>query len=121
VRTILIVDDELAIAEVLSHILEDEGYSVTCAPNGLRGLDRISQSKPDLVILDYMMPIMGGAEMGKVLRANPDTRSIPILFNSSLDEAVVREQFSEYDAYLRKPFNVDRALELIKSLLASNA
>jgi CheY-like chemotaxis protein len=116
----LIVDDELAIAEVLSLILADEGYGVTCAANGRKGLERIAESRPDLVILDYMMPIMGGAAMGRALRSNPDTHAIPILFNSSLDEAVVRDQFADYDAYLRKPYNVERALELIASLLAAS-
>ncbi len=117
-KTILIVDDELAIAEVLSLILQDEGYAVCCAANGRKGLERLAEGNIDLVILDYMMPIMGGAAMGLALRSNPDTRSIPIIFNSSLDEAVVSEQFPDYDAYLRKPYNVDRALEIIRVLLA---
>lgn len=117
-KTILIVDDEMANAEVLATILEDEGYRVFCAANGLHGLERVAEVRPDLVILDFMMPLMDGGEMGKALRATPATHSIKIVMNSSLSEHVVREHFPEYDAFLRKPYNVDKALLLIRSLLA---
>jgi CheY-like chemotaxis protein len=118
VKTILVVDDELANAEVLSLILEDEGYRVFCAANGRDGLERVAEVRPDLVVLDFMMPIMNGAEMGKALRAAPATQAIRIVMNSSLAEDVVREQFSNYDRFLRKPYNIDVALAVIGQLLA---
>ena len=117
-KTILVVDDELANAEVLSLILEDEGYRVFCAANGRQGLQRIAEVRPDLVVLDFMMPIMSGAEMGKALRADPATRSIKILMNSSLPESAVSPHFSGYDRFLRKPYNVDAALQMMSELLA---
>ena len=116
-KTILVVDDELAGAEVLSLILEEEGYRTFCAANGQQGLARARDLRPQLVVLDFMMPIMNGAQMGEALRASPDTRDIRILMNSSLPEAAVREHFSKYDAFLRKPYNVDVALRLIRDLL----
>ena len=75
-KTILVVDDEFASAEVLSLILEEEGYRVFCAANGRHGLDRVSEVRPELVILDFMMPIMNGAEMGKALRASEPFKGI---------------------------------------------
>jgi CheY-like chemotaxis protein len=118
VKTILVVDDELANAEVLSLILEDEGYRVFCAANGRDGLERVMEVEPDLVVLDYMMPIVDGAEVGRRLRESPETSGIKILMNSSLTEDIVRAHFSNYDAFLRKPYNVDVALGVIARLLA---
>jgi CheY-like chemotaxis protein len=117
-KTILVVDDELANAEVLSLILQDEGYRVYCASNGRQGLDKVTELRPDLVILDFMMPVMNGAEMGRALRASPDTRHIRIVMNSSLQEDAVRPHFDGYDAFLRKPYNVEAALQVIAGLLA---
>jgi CheY-like chemotaxis protein len=117
-KTILVVDDELANAEVLSLILEDEGYRVFCAANGRQGLERVAEVQPHLVILDYMMPIMNGAAMGLALRASPQTRHIKILMNSSLPASAVTPHFDGFDAFLRKPYNVDMALEVIAKLLA---
>lgn len=118
-KTILIVDDELSNAEVLSLILEEEGYRVYCAANGRHGLEKIPEVRPDLVVLDMMMPIMDGAEMGRALRASPEGAAIKILMNSSLQESAVRMRFDGYDAFIRKPFNIEEALALIARLLAS--
>jgi CheY-like chemotaxis protein len=118
VKTILVVDDEPANAEVLSLILEEEGYRVFVAANGRQGLERVAEVRPDLVILDYMMPIMNGAAMGAALRENAQTRHIRILMNSSLTEGAVRSHFDGYDAFLRKPYSVDAALQVIAGLLA---
>lgn len=116
-KTILVVDDELANAEVLSLILEEEGYRVFCAADGRHGLERVAEVRPELVILDFMMPIMNGAAMGAALRADPQTRHIRILMNSSLPESTVRAHFGSYDAFLRKPYNIDAALALIARVL----
>jgi CheY-like chemotaxis protein len=120
VKTILVVDDELANAEVLSLILEEEGYRVFCAANGRHGLERVAEVRPDLVILDYMMPIMNGAAMGIALRGNERTQHIKILMNSSLTEDAVRAHFGSYDAFLRKPYSVAAALALIRQLLGED-
>ncbi len=120
-KTILVVDDELANAEVLSLILEEEGYRVFCACNGRQGLERVTEVRPHLVVLDFMMPIMNGADMGHALRANAATRHIKILMNSSLTELAVRQHFADFDHFLRKPYNIDVALEVIGRLLEGPA
>lgn len=116
-KTILIVDDELANAEVLASILSDEGYRVVCAANGRQGLDRVADSHPDLVVLDVMMPVMNGVQMGEALRGDPARTHIKILMSTSLREPAVREQFTAYDAFLRKPFSADAVLRSIQQLI----
>jgi len=118
VKTILVVDDELASAEVLSLILEEEGYRTFCAANGQQGIARAHELRPQLIVLDFMMPVLNGAQVGEALRASPDTRDIKIVMNSSLPEEAVRQHFEKYDAFLRKPYNVDVALKMIADLLA---
>jgi len=117
VKTILVVDDELASAEVLSLILEEEGYRTFCAADGQQGLARVREVRPQLVVLDLVMPVMSGGEMARALREGGETASIRILMNSGLSEDAVREQVTTYDAFLRKPYNVDVALEMIRRLL----
>ena len=117
-KTILVVDDEFGNAEVLGLILEEEGYRVFCTANGRDGLERAKDVAPDLIVVDFMMPIMNGAELGRLVRQSPKLSQVKILLHSGLSEAVVREQFDGYDAFLRKPYNVDMALRLIAELLS---
>ena len=116
-KTILVVDDELGSAEVLSLILEEEGFRTFCAVNGQLGLAQARAEVPDLVIADYMMPLMNGAEMSRALRADAQFAHTKIILNSGLPEAAVREHFDGYDAFLRKPFKVDALLSLVRGFL----
>jgi len=116
-KTILVVDDELANAQALGLILEEEGYRVRLAGDGRQGLEQVTLEPPGLVILDFMMPVMNGADMARSMRENPATRGIPILMNSSLPEGVVQQHFSGYDHFLRKPFDLTAALLAIARLL----
>ena len=116
-KTILVVDDELGSAEVLSLILEEEGYRAFCAVNGQLALIQARDVVPDLVIVDYMMPLMNGAEFARALRADPQFAQTKIILNSGLPEAAIHDQFESYDAFLRKPFKVERLLELVKQFI----
>ena len=116
-KTILVVDDELASAEVLAMILEEEGYRTHCAMNGQRGLEKAREFHPDLIILDFMMPVMDGAKLGETLRADPTLHDVRILMQSGLQESAVRSRFGGYDTFLRKPYPVDELLTLVKKLL----
>jgi CheY-like chemotaxis protein len=117
VKTILVVDDELGSAEVLSLILEEEGYKAYCAVNGRQALIQARDVVPDLVIVDYMMPLMNGAELSRELRADPQFVDTKIVLNSGLPEAAIREQFDGYDAFLRKPFKVEVLLEVVQRFI----
>jgi len=117
VKTILVVDDELGSAEVLSLILEEEGYRAFCAVNGRLALAQAQDVVPDLVVVDYMMPLMNGAEFARALRADPQFARTKIILNSGLPEAAIRDQFEGYDAFLRKPFKVERLLALVEEFI----
>lgn len=116
ITTILVVDDEFGNAEVLSLILEEAGYRVYQASNGAEGLRRAEELKPDIVLADFMMPVMNGGDMAKALRAGMDGRKLKIVMNSSLAEPVIRKHFDDYDAFLQKPFDVNKLLEIIERL-----
>ena len=116
-KTILVVDDELGSAEVLSLILEEEGYRTFCAVNGRQALIQARDVVPDLVIVDYMMPLMNGADFSRELRADPQFDNTRILLNSGLPETAIRDDFDGYDAFLRKPFKVETLLELIQHFI----
>jgi len=120
VKTILVVDDESESAEVLGLVLEDEGYRTVHATDGAQGLARLRAELVSLVVIDYMMPVMNGGEMIKALRETKATASIPVLMNSSMDEDEIRRHVTTYDAFLRKPYELDVALGVIRRLLATS-
>ena len=117
-KTILVVDDEYYSAEILSFVLESEGYRVLTAVNGRDGLDKLKLSPIDLVILDVMMPIMNGAEMALAMQADPALTRLPILITSAMSEAVLQGMFNRYQGYLRKPFQMSQVLAAVSSLLS---
>lgn len=117
-KTILVVDDELGIANVVAATLEDEGYRVLSASNGLQGLEQLNEGKPDLIVSDFMMPFMDGATMIRQIRANAALQRVPILIVSAMQEALIRSRFEDLDAFLRKPFRIATLLNLVEELLS---
>jgi CheY-like chemotaxis protein len=118
VRTVLVVDDEFGTVEVLVAALEDEGYRVLTAANGRRALERIEENKPDLIVSDFMMPLMDGAALVQALHSNPEYRDIPVIMMSAAPEAALRRRMDGYEAFLRKPFRVPALLELIAAIFS---
>ena len=116
-KRILVVDDEPDLVEVLSSILVFEGYEVYAAANGREAIERAQNLLPDLVILDYMMPGINGAQVGDALRASSRTQRIKIMMSSSLSEGSVRTRFAAYDAYARKPYDMGETLTVIAELV----
>ena len=116
-RTVLVVDDEFGTVEVLVTALEDAGFRVLTAPNGRRALERLEENKPDLVISDFMMPLMDGAAMVVAMRANPSFRDIPVVMMSAAPETALRKHLDGYEAFLRKPFRIPALLEIVRSVL----
>jgi CheY-like chemotaxis protein len=117
VRTILVADDEWAIAEVLESLLSDEGYRVIIANNGKQALERLAEWPPDLIMLDFMMPVMDGKATLEALKGNPKTAEIPVIVMSSLPEETIRERCSGYEMFLRKPFRISAVLDTIETAL----
>src|SRR5437868_3202309 len=116
--TVLIVDDEVVIADAVAAVLEDEGYRVATATNGQEGLTRAAELKPDLVLVDMMMPVMDGEEMCRRLREDPATRRIPVVVMSAVHRSV-RDLPFDYVAFLSKPFDLDTLLDTIADALKS--
>ncbi|MGX7707630.1 response regulator [Methylobacterium sp. Gmos1] len=116
--TVLIVDDEFGIAELLDAVLSDDGHTVVTAANGRQGLARVAAGRPDLIFLDFMMPVMDGPAMLAALKADPETRGIPVVLMSSMPEHTVRERASGHAAFLRKPFRLRQVHDLVAALLA---
>jgi CheY-like chemotaxis protein len=120
-RTVLVVDDEFGIVDVLETILIDEGYRVLTACNGKQGLVRLSAEKPDVVLLDFMMSILGGGEMLRAMAAEPAYQRIPVIMISSLSEDVIAERCKGYAAFLHKPFRAAAVLSTVARVLGRGA
>jgi CheY-like chemotaxis protein len=119
--TVLVIDDEFGIVDVLETILTDGGYQVLTACNGKQGLERLSTEKPDVVLLDFMMPILGGAEMLAVMASEPAYQVIPVIMISSLGENVIAKKCTGYVAYLHKPFRTAAVLSTVARVLGGRA
>jgi CheY-like chemotaxis protein len=118
VALILVVDDEYSIAEVLESALADAGHEVVTAANGRQGLERLRERRPDLVLLDLMMPIMDGATMLKAMREDPAWRDIPAVVMSSLPESAAAKTAEDaYAAFLRKPFKLKTVVALVNAVI----
>lgn len=118
--TVLIVDDEFAIAETLKDLLEDEGFRVLLASNGQEALKVIAAGGLDVVITDVMMPVMNGIELVQALRANEATRSLPVIMMSSATRAAALQGSIANDAisaFLRKPFDLNSLMVTVEQLV----
>jgi CheY-like chemotaxis protein len=115
--TILVVDDEFGIGELLEALLQDDGHRVLTAMNGRHALERIAEAKPDLVISDLMMPVMDGAALLTTMRENAELKDIPFALMCALPEASVTDRVQGYDAFLRKPFKLAEISKLVANLL----
>lgn len=118
--TVLIVEDELAIADLLETALIDEGYRVLKAANGRQGLERLAECPPpDLVITDFMMPVLDGAGLVQAMRQDKSRRAPPIIIMSSMPEANVQAHIDIYAAFVRKPFQIATLTRLVARVLSS--
>ncbi|MEM7028724.1 MAG: response regulator [Chloroflexota bacterium] len=117
--TILIVDDTPANLRVLASLLENEGYETRLMPNGARALVSVQNAHPDLILLDIMMPDMDGYEVCAALKANEQTKDIPIIFISALDEVFdkVRAFSNGGVDYITKPFQDAEVLARVQTHL----
>jgi CheY-like chemotaxis protein len=112
VGVVLVVDDEFGVAELIEAILTDEGHTVFKAANGRQGLEALARDRPDLVFLDYMMPVMDGCVMLQNITREPTLKDIPVVMMSSMPETSVAERCSGYAAFLRKPFPISDVIRL---------
>ncbi|MFH1678553.1 MAG: response regulator [Candidatus Omnitrophota bacterium] len=120
-KKVLIVDDQENIREVISYVLEERGFIAEDAENGKEALKKVAQDKPDIIILDVAMPEMDGIQACRLLRENPDTRDIPIIFLSAQQRRVFEFISGMQGAsieYIDKPCDMEYLIRRINYLLA---
>lgn len=117
---ILIVEDEIDIAEIIQMALKKEGYEADIACDGVVALAKVKANKPDLVVLDIMLPKLDGYSVNLKLKENPETENIPVIVITGrgyLKELLhIREEIT-VSAYFEKPFPMKLLTEKIKELL----
>ncbi|WP_041633410.1 phosphate regulon transcriptional regulator PhoB [Magnetospirillum gryphiswaldense] len=116
---ILIVEDEAALATMLRYNLEKEGYRVCEAGDGEEALTLVSERKPDLVVLDWMLPSLSGIEVCRQLRRKPATRELPIIMLTARGEEgdKIRGLNTGADDYMTKPFSLPELMARIRAML----
>jgi CheY-like chemotaxis protein len=119
-RSILIVEDEYGLAELLRDMLTELGYEVSVAINGRLALEVLREREVHLVLTDAMMPVMDGPELARAMRADDRHRGIPIVIMTSLAAAVPSTP-GLCEAVLRKPFTPGALLNVVDELVARKA
>ena len=116
---ILVVDDESDVTELLEYKLEQEGYRVATLNDPLACIAKVREFEPELVLLDIMMPELSGIQLCRIIRADPITKEIPIIFLSARGEVEDRIKGLEAGAedYISKPFNTNELLLRISKML----
>lgn len=117
---ILVVEDDSALAEALETTLSAEGFKVSKARDGEEGLKMVKKDKPDLILLDIVMPKMDGITMMERLQEKPATKSIPIIFLTNLSDVdtiskVVRQGMFDY--LVKTEWDINELVELVKKRL----
>lgn len=123
-KQILLVDDDPDFVEAVRVIVESGGYDVRVAYDGQEGLEAVAEEKPDLIVLDVMMPVMNGHEACAKLKSEDATREIPIILLTAVADRVTTSTYthrdmleSEAEDYMPKPVEPQELLERIKSWL----
>src|ERR1051325_11527145 len=118
-QTILVVDDERDIVELVRYNLTQAGYRVVSAMDGRQAVDMARRERPDLVVLDLMLPTLPGAEVARILKQDEKTRTIPILMLTARGEEVDRVVGFERgaDAYVVKPFSPRELVLRVQAIL----
>jgi DNA-binding response OmpR family regulator len=118
-KRIIVVDDEKIIVDLVTDVLENDGFNVISADSTVSGENKIIKLKPDLALLDVEMPVIGGIELCRKLRANPQTKTLPIIFltaSSSVEDKVKGLEVGG-DDYVTKPFSSQELIARISALL----
>ena len=118
---ILVVEDEEPLARILVFSLENEGYRVARAEDGVDCMNKVATFEPDLVIMDLMMPKMGGVEAIKLLRHRQGARELGIVALTAKSRPVDRKETlaAGADLFIHKPFQIPRLLEQVEEMLSS--
>ncbi len=114
-KMVLIVDDEPVLRAVIRDVLWEEGYAVVEAPDGRAVLEILARKRPDLILMDVMMPGIDGREVYRVLRARDDMSDVPVVMMSAAVQA--NRLDPSIAGFLPKPFDLNRLLETVVGLI----
>ncbi len=116
---ILVVEDEESLLKLESILLSSKGYSVTGVMDGRSALEEVRANKPDLVILDIMLPEIDGFEVCRQIKEDPSLRHIPVLMLTAkkTSQDMARGEQVGCDAYITKPFKSAKVLDMVQELL----
>jgi DNA-binding response OmpR family regulator len=123
-QRILVIEDEAEMIDLTRIVLEREGYEVLGAVGGARGLEMIRQEKPDLILLDLMMPDIGGWEVYRQVKADQELAQIPVIVVTAKAQSIDKVlglQVAKVDDYITKPFGPKELLESIDRVLNSES
>ncbi|ANN66565.1 response regulator [Bordetella bronchialis] len=114
---ILVADDEILLAEMLADLLEDAGHEVLTAPHGGAALALMRSRRPDLLITDFMMPLMTGLELAEAVRADESMRALPIILVTGAQGLLARQSPNLFDLVVDKPYDPRALLAQVDGLL----
>ncbi|HUS14547.1 MAG TPA: response regulator [Chloroflexia bacterium] len=117
-KSVLVVDDEVVLVEILMAVLEDAGYHVRGAANGREGLAALAEEPADLVLCDVMMPVLDGREVCRAMTADPQLRGIPLVMMSAAPQAMAVTE-CRYAALVAKPFDLDVLIDVVDRLIGA--
>ncbi len=112
-KDVLVVEDESYLCDLVADVLEAEGHTARTASNGLEALERVMERKPQLILLDLMMPVMDGWEFIRALRNNREWASIPIVVVTAVYDIKRTQQETGAVAVVTKPFDIDQIAEVV--------
>jgi CheY-like chemotaxis protein len=113
--TILVVEDHADLRDMLAVLLESEGYDVRTATNGAEALKRLDESRPALILLDLMMPVMTGDEFRRRQLADPRYRDVPVICMTAAHDGRARAERIHADEYFQKPLDFEQLLTVVRA------
>lgn len=124
-KKVLLVDDDVDFCEAAALLLESKAYEVILAHDGKKGLEKVRAEKPDLVILDVMMPEMNGYDVCVVLKADRELKKIPVVLLTAVDQALFRTAYTQHmglmteaEDYIAKPVESEELVKRVEALLS---
>lgn len=115
-KTVLVVDDEIDILDSVEAVLEIDGYAITRCSDPMKAIDLLKSLKPDLLILDVMMPVKTGPEILLEKKSIPEIASIPTILMSAGTSSKYEQDEYKWDIYMKKPFDLEELLDNVKKL-----
>lgn len=112
--SVLIVEDHADLREMLAVLLETEGFAVQTARNGAEALERLNESRPGVILLDLMMPVMTGDEFRERQLADPRFRDVPVICMTAAHDGRARAERLQANAYFQKPVDFDNLIGAVR-------